>query len=179
MIYFSADTHFDRETKFVTEQRNFACVEDMNAKMVAGFQRRLTDEDDLYFLGDLSHKTHDQVRAKRWFDEIPGRKHLISGNHDTEAVKGLPWASVQDYLEITLGGRLIVMFHYPMITWNQARAGSLHLFGHVHGNWPGSNKAVNVGVDFWDFAPCTLPEIEARALTLAEPPFWETIEPNA
>lgn len=179
MNFYSADPHFDRGNMLSVTKRPFPTVELMNRKILEGYQRRVKDTDDLFLLGDLVHKTSPAEDARRWFDQIPGRKHLIIGNHDKSAVTDLPWHSVQHYLEIEDNGRLLVLFHYPMITWNHARAGSLHLFGHVHQNWAGSRLAVNVGVDFWDFAPCTLPEIEARAATLPPPPHWDVVEPGS
>ncbi|WP_233253102.1 metallophosphoesterase family protein [Paracoccus binzhouensis] len=48
--------------------------------------------------------------------------------------------------------RPVTLCHHPMMTWNHARKGRLHLFGHVHGNRQGSANAVNVEVDAWNFS---------------------------
>lgn len=101
------------------------------------------------------------------FDRLPGRKHLVCGNHDDEWVKRqLPWSSVQDIIEIAADGRRLVLCHYPMVTWNGARDGAIHLFGHVHTNWRGAGGQVNVGVDVWDFRPVTVAEAELRSMLL-------------
>lgn len=178
MIYFTADPHFDRKTIFDTTKRPFKNLTEMNACIIANYQSRIQAEDTLYFLGDLAHKTSSPAEARFWFDQIPGHKHLIKGNHDKDAVCDLPWDSVQDYLEVKIEGTDLVLFHYPILTWNQARAGTMSLFGHVHANWAGSNRSVNVGVDFWDFGACTLGEIKKRAETLPPPPHWDVVEPN-
>ncbi|WP_232831425.1 hypothetical protein [Pseudogemmobacter bohemicus] len=46
----------------------------------------------------------------------------------------------------------VTLCHYPMMTWNHARQGALHLFGHVHGNWQGTANSVNV--DVWGYYRC-------------------------
>lgn len=69
--------------------------------------------------------------------------------------------------------------HYPMITWNHARKGALHLFGYVHGNWRGSANAVNVGVDVWDFAPVSLRDAAARGRSLPVNTHWQDAKPRA
>ena len=178
MIFFSADPHFSRDNILDSARRPFADVAEMDAALLAGYRRRLTDADTLYLLGDLAHKTTEAETARAYFDQIPGRKVLIRGNHDGPAVCGLPWDAVHDYLELTIGGTMLVLSHYPMLTWNGARTGALHLFGHVHSNWPGSNRSVNVGVDHWGWAPATLDEILTRAATLPPPPFWDAVEPD-
>ena len=178
MIFFSADTHFGRANILQTAKRPFDSPEDMDRAIMTTFRIRMRDDDDdLYFLGDLAHKTDTEDRLKPWFDELPGRKHLIIGNHDNEDVQNLPWESVQHYLELDVDGTHIVMNHYPLMTWNQARAGSIHLFGHIHNNWRGSKRAVNVGVDMWGWGPCSLHDIKLRAETLDDHPFWDVIEP--
>lgn len=71
-----------------------------------------------------------------------------------------------------------MLCHYPLVTWNGARDGAIHLFGHVHTNWEGCRGAVNVGTDWWDFAPVRLADVELKALTLPESPLhWETERP--
>ncbi len=72
----------------------------------------------------------------------------------------------------------MTLCHYPMITWNHARKGALHLFGHVHGNWRGSTNAVNVGVDVWDYYPVSLREAAAHAKTLPQNRHWKDVEPR-
>ncbi|GAA0292162.1 metallophosphoesterase family protein [Rhodovulum strictum] len=75
--------------------------------------------------------------------------------------------------------RPVTLCHYPMITWNHARKGALHLFGHVHGNWRGSANAVNLGVDVWDHAPAAFRDAAGRARGLPVNGHWQDSEPRA
>ena len=75
--------------------------------------------------------------------------------------------------------RPVTLCHYPMMTWNHARKGALHLFGHVHGNWQGSANSVNVGADVWDFSPITVQYAARRAKGLPQNRHWKDVEPRA
>jgi calcineurin-like phosphoesterase family protein len=115
------------------------------------------------------------------FSRLPGaEKHLVVGNHDSEATQALPWTSVTHLTEVADGtGAPSVLCHYPMITWHKARKGSLHLFGHVHHQWMGSRNSVNVGVDVWGYLPVTIRDIQQRAKTLPVNKHWADVEHNA
>lgn len=58
----------------------------------------------------------------------------------------------------------------------QSEENALHLFGHVHDQWLGSKKAVNVGVDVWGYVPVTIRDIAQRAKTLPENRHWTDVE---
>jgi calcineurin-like phosphoesterase family protein len=137
-------------------------------------------DDDLWIIGDFAYGPASKAPgyAEKIFKALPGRKHLVVGNHDDERTKKLPWASVQDMAVFDDEGRRVVLCHYPMITWDGARRGALHLFGHVHNNWEGAYHSVNVGVDLWGFAPNRLEAIAAKAERLPRNSYWEFVEPR-
>lgn len=115
---------------------------------------------------------------QRCFHRIPGRKHLIVGNHDKAWVRSFGWSSVQDIVSLKDGDQWFVLCHYPMQTWNHARRGAIQIFGHVHNNWRGSRNSVNVGVDVWDFQPMQAVDIMRRAKTLPVNRHWKDVEPG-
>ena len=95
----------------------------------------------------------------------------IIGNHDGKATLALPWASQQMYRELTIvedGIKTkLVLFHYPIDSWNRYHHGTLHLHGHTHGNLADKPGRCDVGVDKWSMQPVTLPQIKERLATLA------------
>ncbi|WP_236016625.1 metallophosphoesterase [Salipiger abyssi] len=102
----------------------------MNAALIANFQACVAHDDDLWILGDFAFgRADDNAQFESWFHSLPGRKHLIIGNHDDEAVISLPWASTEYMAEIQDGEHSLALCHYPMITWNGARRGALQLVG--------------------------------------------------
>ncbi len=140
-------------------------------------QSSVSFDDDLWILGDFAFgQATDSQKFENCFHQFPGRKHLIVGNHDDEAVAMLPWTSISDLKEIKDGEQSLVLCHYPMITWNSARRGALHLFGHVHDQWPGSRNGVNVGVDQWGFKPVRISDIQRRAKKLPVNKHWADVE---
>ncbi|WP_102227217.1 metallophosphoesterase [Acidimangrovimonas sediminis] len=147
----------------------------MNAVLIRNFRDCVGSNDDLWILGDFAF-VKDVNRVSSWFHQLPGRKHLIIGNHDDEAIVSLPWNSIANITEMRDGDQALVLCHYPMITWNGARRGALQLFGHVHDQWKGSRNSVNVGVDQWSFRPVQIGDVIRRARKLPMNKHWGDVE---
>lgn len=179
MIWYTADTHLNHENIIRFCDRPFRTARHMDDVLVANLVAKVGPKDDLYVVGDFAFaREEDRLYILSRFEQVPGRKHLVTGNHDRAWARELPWASVSNLIELKDGGERVVLCHYPMITWNGARRGALQLFGHVHGNWRGSRNSVNVGVDVWGFAPVTLKEAQRRAATLPVNLHWADVEPR-
>ena len=181
MHWFPADPHFSHHRIIGFCGRPFPDVATMDAQLLAECRSRVGPDDDLWVLGDFTagSLTDAQRRKVRGiFHALPGRKHLIRGNHDEDWICDLPWDSVSETADIVVDKRRLFLCHYPMITWPGARHNGLQLFGHVHQNWRGSRNSVNVGVDVWNFRPVTLPEIERRAAELSVNAHWDQVEPG-
>lgn len=163
--YFTSDTHFNLERVIRQCRRPFSSLEIMREGLIANFNKRVGHDDDLYFVGDFAHK-HDDPELADIFSRLNGRKHLVIGNHDLNEVPALAWDSIQDILELEVDETKLFLCHYPMASWKQSREGVIHLFGHVHDHHAGWRNAINVGVDQWNYAPVTLPEILERAKEL-------------
>lgn len=160
MHWFTADPHYCHDRIIGFCDRPFPDVARMNAHLLAECRAWVQPDDDLWILGDFTagRATDAQRREVRGiFHALPGRKHLIRGNHDEDWVCDLPWDSVAETADIVVDKRRLFLCHYPMITWPGARHQGLQLFGHVHQNWQGSRNSVNVGVDVWDCSPTGCP----------------------
>ncbi len=175
--WYTADLHFGHKRIIEFCKRPFASVAEMNAKIISNFQSRVQPDDDLWIVGDFAFgQSPSSSQFESWFHGLPGRKHLILGNHDDEAIVSLPWKSIADIARVTDGTQKFVLCHYPMITWEGARDDALQLFGHVHDQWPGTRNSVNVGVDQWDFCPIQIDEIKRRAAKLEVNKYWADVE---
>jgi len=178
--YYTADLHLGHANIIDMCNRPFASVEEMDEALIDNIRRVVTQKDDLWIVGDLAMvKAAGKERVAQLFKRIPGRKHLIAGNHDRPWVKELKWTSVENLIEIKDEGRRVTLCHYPLMTWPGSRHGALQLFGHVHDNWAGCRGCVNVGVDLWDYRPVTLEEVQARSDTLPRNLYWDQLEPGA
>lgn len=160
MDYFTSDNHFFHTNIIKYCKRPFKSTDHMNSVMVERWNARVGPDDDIYCLGDFGFGDQDQIQ--RLFDRLIGRKHLIRGNHDKETRLVNGWVWVRDYFELRLGGEHVVLFHYAPRVWNRSHHGSIALYGHSHGGMPGNSQSLDVGVDCWDYAPVTLPEIKRR-----------------
>lgn len=180
MNFYTADPHFGHANILKFCNRPFRDVPEMDARILLNYQNVVCPHDDLWILGDFTFAgIDDSIHVSGMLRSIPGRKHLVTGNHDKHWVRNLPeWASVHDLVEIKDAGHRVTLCHYPMITFAGARHGAIQMFGHVHQNWAGSRNSVNVGVDLWDFRPITLEDVKSRALELPVNPLWEQVEPG-
>ena len=178
--WFTADPHFFHHNIIRFCKRPFTNVDEMNTTIIDNIRAVVKPSDTLWIIGDLTmNKNKDKEQVKSLFRQIPGKKNLITGNHDRPWVsEELKWEGVYDILHTNIEGQPVSLCHYPLVTWPKVRHGSLMLFGHVHNNWAGSRQCVNVGVDLWDFRPVRLDEIKARSETLPPNPIWEQAEPD-
>ena len=134
----------------------------MDAALVERWNAAVGPEDTVWHLGDFAVGV-PAARADALLAALHGTKHLVAGNGDGAAVCALPgWASVQDYRELELEGRRLVLCHYPLRAWNAQHRGAVNLHGHSHGRLPPMARQVDVGVDVWDFRPVDLATVTAR-----------------
>ena len=190
MIWFTADTHFGHTNILGGGQRPFDSIDQMNARLISAINDRVSCRDTLYILGDFSYRT-TVAEALRLRERINCQHiRLIRGNHDKDwgmlepaprvAAKGKkrsasaspaagPFEAVLDYAELKPGechGTRMVLSHYPMLSWNGKRRGSIQLHGHIHAdrryNERNRERGVlryDVGVDANGYAPVSRDEI--------------------
>lgn len=168
MNYYIADTHFGHDNIRMLLERPFKSVEEMDKTIIDNWNNKITDDDDVYILGDFSYKSEDPIQ---YLKMLNGRKHLIVGNHDNKLLKNPTckkyFVEIVDIKTVNDNGTQIVLCHYPLVEWSGYYRNALHFFGHVHNTFRnettkyamGMKNAYNVGVDVIGFAPCTLEEI--------------------
>jgi calcineurin-like phosphoesterase family protein len=167
-VWFTSDSHFGHANIIKHTNRPFTSVASMDAHMIAQWNGVVRPtKDEVWHLGDFAFRSTEN--PGEYLSRLNGIKRLVHGNHDSDEVKKLPgWASSQPMAEIKVNGIRIVLLHYAMKVWNASHHGSLHFYGHSHGNLPGDRQSCDVGVDAWDFRPVRLEEIQERLLTLPE-----------
>ncbi|MBO7529019.1 MAG: metallophosphoesterase family protein [Bacteroidales bacterium] len=142
MIYLTSDLHLYHKS-FIYEPRGFHSAEEMNATIEKNWNELITDDDDVYILGDLIFKGENNSLddAMKIVNRLKGKKHLILGNHDgsmkielykkepsiveIEGAKYLWYKSHQYYLS-----------HFPSITVDmeveKPKDWIVNFFGHTH-----------------------------------------------
>ncbi len=132
MIFFTSDLHLGHENAISFTQRPFADVEQMNSVLIDNINETVGERDELWVLGDFAFKIDmQQVRELRKRIRCK-HLHLVKGNHDKDYSKETIFETVQDYKQLKTDYGVFILFHYPILEWNRAHYGSVHLHGHIH-----------------------------------------------
>lgn len=178
-IFFISDLHVGHKNVIKFDGRPFQDVDEMHVEMIKKWNSVVSDDDDVYFLGDLSF-TRDELT--KWFiHSLKGKIHFILGNHDRfKSISKLDrWESIHEYgTEInvkdedtkltrgTQGYQRIIMSHYPILSWNKSHYGSWMIHGHCHGSLMKSfpdyykRKVMDVGCNCIDYTPISYQEVK-------------------
>lgn len=152
--WITSDLHFSHANiqKFCPITRgHYKDVTDMNEQMILEWNSKVATDDVVYILGDVAFCSAE--KAAEILNRLNGVKHLIVGNHDEKNLKNKIFkdcfASVQHYLRLVYNKQVIIMCHFPFLEWDQMHRGSLHFFGHIHGNKTGQEqyRCMDVGMD--------------------------------
>lgn len=152
----ASDPHFLHKNilNFCPNTRLGADHEEMTEILIQNWNKQVNPQDTVYLLGDVFFCKFEKAVsiAKRLNGEI----HLILGNHDQVIQKNPAlqecFYSIEHYRKVSIGGRTVIMFHYPMLEWEQCHYGAYALFGHVHGSMDHhphclKYRTMDVGID--------------------------------
>ncbi len=177
MKHFTSDTHFGHANVIKYSKRPFKSVEEMDEALIANWNAKVLPTDEVYHTGDFAFAQADRVN--QILLRLNGVKYFIFGNHDAviqkdrELQKHFVWCRHYHELSIPNGEKYplkIVLHHFPILEWNKAHHGAMHLHGHTHGNckypWPkaGPNGVVgarilDIGTDVQNYSPISLDEV--------------------
>ena len=108
--WFTADLHLGDEGIMRYFGRPFRNIAEMNNTMLDAMATRLKDGDDLWVLGDVADTgSGGEELARTLIERLPGRKHLIRGNHDDATITRLPWTSQHELTEVQDGPERFVL----------------------------------------------------------------------
>ena len=141
MIYFTSDLHLGHDQEFIWGTRGFNSVEQMNETIISRWNGMVTDDDDIYVLGDL---VMGGIENTEMLKRLKGKIHIIYGNHDGpkkrefynqhDNVVECSWANMIKYKKYNF-----YLSHYPSITDNEdinelesLKQTVINLFGHTH-----------------------------------------------
>lgn len=154
MKIFTSDLHFHHKRIVEFTNRGSECLsQDAHDKWLVNlWNLEVSSGDIVYHIGDFSFaKNYDDIADIVY--KLKGQKIFIKGNHDRREhfdrlVEDKLIEAWYDYKEIKLNDMKVVLFHYPIASWNSQSYGSWHLHGHCHGNFKDSNgKMLDVGLD--------------------------------
>lgn len=118
----------------------------MNESIVEDWVSKVSPDDHVFHLGDVLFGSNFDILSR-----LPGKKHLIVGNHDHRNIKRREFTrffeTVDDYVSLKLQGTNFIMMHYPLESWDKMLYGSIHVHGHSHGTMRKMNGRFDVGID--------------------------------
>jgi calcineurin-like phosphoesterase family protein len=121
-VWYTSDPHFGHQK--VAEIRGFKTTEEHDYAITHTWKSQVQKNDVVYVLGDISLSNYQY--ALDTIKELPGRKHLISGNHDivhsmhsrgqskSEQARWFEtFDTIQTYLVRKLNGHKVLLSHFP------------------------------------------------------------------
>lgn len=166
MIFLVSDTHFGDERIITYARRPFGNSEQMDLCMLERWRDRVERGDTVIHLGDFS--MHGGDRTREILSLLPGRKVLISGNHDLsrERMLSLGFDEVRAYMHLR-GRRRYLLTHSPRSSRvrRYLGGGGWVLHGHTHTNTPplspkSRGSLINLSCEWWGYSPVPLNEME-------------------
>ena len=193
-LFFTSDTHYghknicrgvsnwktyDGETP-INQTRPFDTLEQMNARIVAGLNASVGENDILIHSGDFSFGGFENIEIFR--NRIVCKNiHLVLGNHDHhiernkggvknyfKSVNDILTLHVEMYKESKKDPKIVHIFeisHYPIASWKNMNEGVIHLHGHCHlgpnVRMSKTNKGryMDIGIDGNNMDPISLEEV--------------------
>ena len=164
--FFTSDSHFGhdniiRHCKRPCKEHPFQDGAQMDRALIDAWNSVVSPGDVVYHLGDFSLRPAETVNGL--LKKLHGIKHLIVGNHDrVDEVSGCRlqgWASMREMAKISVDGQSVFLCHYPMREWPGMWQGTVHLYGHVHGNLQPLPGSMEVGADVWGGKPVQMMDI--------------------
>jgi calcineurin-like phosphoesterase family protein len=163
LLHFTSDTHFGDPRVLALDRRPFASVQAHDQALIELWNQAVGPDDEVWHLGDFA-RTHRAAEVDALLSCLNGTKHLVIGNNDgAVTITAAGWTSTQHYAELSVDGRLLILCHYPFLTWNQIGKKSINLHGHSHGRLRGALRQYDVGVDARGFRPVTLDQLLSSA----------------
>lgn len=171
MIYFTSDTHFSHKNILAYEPitRPFKDVDEMNETIIQNWiNKGITDEDDVYVVGDFFMGQLDKIQPI--LDRLPGKIHLIRGNHDQKnriEIFEKNGIDVKDIDYIRYKGRFFILCHFPIANEEfikmvrEDNSEVVVLYGHVHSNTQSGyhDGMFHVGCDTNNLTPISIQEV--------------------
>lgn len=177
-VWFTSDPHFGH--RLVAEHRGFGddtYAHDM--KLMENWSKVVRQDDVVWVLGDLA--VSNPTLALEILSRLPGRKHLVTGNHDPihpmhrNTGKWVDryfkvFETVQPFARAKWDGKYFLMSHFPYLKdrgvprYTQYRLpdeGMWLLHGHTHDSERIEGHEIHVGVDAWDMKPVHLEQVLA------------------
>lgn len=175
--FITSDIHFNHLNilKYNAETRgHFKDVTEMNEGIIQRWNSVVAPEDHTFILGDVA--MGDVSKAPALIERLNGTKTLVLGNHDRKLVKitdieRLFSGGIHNYLVHSVDKHThLVMFHFPIHSWDNRGIGAIHTHGHTHGAPTGiQGRIIDVGMDCNNLYPFKLSDVVSKMNAIPRP----------
>lgn len=121
-IWLTSDLHFGHDKEFIWGPRGFNSVEEHDQTIIKNWNEIVSDEDEVWVLGDLM--LNDNDAGIRKLNQLKGNIRILYGNHDS-ATRVQLYANIRPTI-LGMGLAYILKYrgysfylsHYPTLTSN-------------------------------------------------------------
>jgi len=162
-VWYISDPHFYHKT--ISEVRGVS-TEDNNEIICESWSKMVKPKDQVWVMGDITISKYDE--SLELIKKLPGRKHLISGNHDPVHPmhktfhKYFPvwmeaFETISPYQKKKLIGKDVLLCHFPYIKtpgykyeqYAMTDLGNILLHGHTHSTEVLDGNSINLCWEAW------------------------------
>ena len=138
--FYISDLHFSHANAINFDNRPWKDINEMNEEIIRIWNERVTDEDDVWILGDISWANPYETRCL--IARLRGKKHWVTGNHDYKLLKNeelcRQFVDVYEcyHKHIDKAGNTVVLSHFPIFMFDGVYHGhTVHLYERLTRNW--------------------------------------------
>ena len=161
-VYFTSDTHFNHDQKFIYESRGYKNRYEHNDALITKINEVVRPQDTLFHLGDFCLNitpsefdailnrincqniayiwgNHNSCIRRHYEDAVAGHLNIVrfNGVNPNDGVEVYPYkigklTYLGYYKELIVNGHMIVLHHFSHQIWNQMQKCSWQLSGHSH-----------------------------------------------
>jgi len=147
-----ADMHFGHRA--ICKYRPFDTSENHDSLIIKNWKESVGKRDIVHVLGDAAFT----VQGLSKIAELPGRKKLIAGNHDS--LNAMQYLSVFEDVMGTIKYKGVWLSHIPVHP-DELR-GHFNIHGHSHDHVIDDPRYANVCVEYTEYKPVLFTEVKAK-----------------
>ena len=134
--------------------------------MMEAWKERVGERETMICLGDISVDGDALEHHQKWWEESPGEKWLVLGNHDIDPTNRRFEVDRRDVALYAGGEPPLLLTHVPL---RNVPIGSINVHGHLHGHEsPTEHQHLSVCVEQLNYKPGRLSDIRRLARLLVK-----------